>query len=397
MIKSKIHNDIFVKKVETMTDLFQWDNALNMGFPNLPTESILLDDTLVAQYAGFQNKAYLHHATIFRKFNKIFYACSVHDYDEDAAGKYTGLFVSDNNGVSWTDLGAVCPSMATMGAYASTTASQWTYPTLFLDLPSGFYLLINGCGGIVSGVNYLPLGTLIRKINPDNSFGDLQWVNNGSGSSSRVVPTPISGFPSYDFASEDLINEVTTYISQKGYRPKILFGWSEIWETQETHFVDASVITEPTEIRPYNYPFDKSLHFWKSNTRDYNVIQDTDDTGTQVLSDIPIYKGSPVMRLLNYSPEIIVFVCPTFATNRTELMLCIARKNNETGVYHIADGDAYNVTTITKSAPVYSGVNKIGGEQLPFIFLNGKNKLDIAFSVSKEELYFKTVDLSKLI
>jgi len=78
-------------------------------------------------------------------------------------------------------------------------------------------------------------------------------------------------------------------------------------------------------------------------------------------------------------------------------MLFIARKNNNTGVYHIADGDVYSVTENTKNSPIYSGTFKSGGEQLPYIFRVGKDKLDIAFSVSKEEIYYKRVNISKLI
>lgn len=395
MNKVILHTNNYVKKVEPITDLFSWESVLESNFPQLPSECIELNDTLVDRYFGEEDRAFMHQATLGRKYGKVFCAYATHDYDEDASGMYVTLSTSLDNGLTWSNE-VIVPQFSDM-AVSGTYPSQWTYPSLFLDLPSGFYLLCNSVDGLSELINYSPLGTSVIKINEDGTLGDLLWVNNGISSSSRVVPTPISGYPSYSFASEDLINEVTSYISQKMYRPKILFGWSEVWETQEDWIFDGSNLREPTEITPYNYPKNQSLKFWKPAFVNYNIIQDTDDNSTQVLSDIPNGAGAPVRRLYNYSPEIIVSVGASKLSNRTELMLFIARKDNNTGVYKISNGDVYSVTAITKSAPIYPGFNKVGGEQLPFIQRYGKDKLDIAFSVSKEEIYYKRVDVSKLI
>lgn len=388
MIKSKIHNDIFVKKVTNITSLFEWSNALEQGFPQLPEKSIVVNDTLVNQYAGFHDKAYMHHSTIGSKFGKLFFAHTIHDYDEDAGGKYVSLSVSSDKGVTWTVLSPIMPQMSNMVAW-SVVPAKWSYPSSFIDVPSGYYLLINA----VETVNYTPIGTLVRKINTDNTYGDILWVNNSINESSRVVPAPETGYPSYAFASEEIIEEVKTFINQPINKPKILFGWSQIWQTQGTY--SGNNLREPTVVQPYNYK--EWLKVWRVVGLDYNVVQNGENTATQVISEIPNKSSTTAKRFYNYSPEIIVSVGHSKAPDRTELMLFIARKNNQTGQYVVHNNDVYSVTPITKSAPLYVGKYKEGGEQLPYILREGKNLLHIGFSVSKEQIYFKTIDISSLI
>lgn len=395
MIASVKHNNTFVTKVSNITNLFKWNNALDEGFPDLPTDSIIVPETLVKRYIAEGDKSYLHHATISRSYGKVWCSYTIHDEDEDAAGMFTNISVSTDDGFTWEDLGAICPSMSTMAPYSNNTSTQWSYPSTFIKIPSGFYLLINTVSGITNISNYETLGTLVRKINSDNSFGDLQWVNNGI-EGNRIQPTPISGFPYYDFASEDLIEEVTTYISQPGFRPKILFGWNEIWSAQENYYLDSNnKLREPTEIKPYNYT--ETLKVWKSNTFDFNVIQNGEDNNTQIQGDIPNNSNSTARRFENWTPEIIITVGHTNNSTRTELMLAIGRKNNNSGQYEFADGDVYSVSSNPKITNVTTGHNKSGGEQLAYICRNGKNKLNIAYSYSKEEIYFKAIDISKLI
>lgn len=388
MISTATYNNKFVKKVSDITDLFSWSNSLESGFDNFPSEAVIIQDTIVNEYAGEDDKAYQHHATIGRKFGKIFFAHTIHDYDEDAGGMYTALNVSTDDGETWTELDPIMPQMSDMVAYGVTPA-QWSYPSLFIDVPSGFYLLI--C--CVSSLSYTPVGTAVRKINSNNTYGDVLWVNNGVSSSDRTVPTPVSGYPSYAFADEDLIDEITFYINQPKNKPKILFGWSDIWAVQGSFM--GNNLREPTAIQPYNY--DEWLKIWRVVGLDYNVVQNGENTATQVVSEMPHKSLTTATRVYQYSPEIIITVGASKATARTELMLAIYRKNNETGVYDCADGDAYRVSPITKDTPVWPGEEKWGGQQLPFIYRVGKDLLDIGFSVAKEQMYYKCVDISKLI
>lgn len=388
MRSSKTYNDIFVKKVADIVDLFSWTNVLEQGFPPLPTNSVVIDDKLVSTPIGLNNKAYRHHSTVGRKFGNVYFAHTVHDYDEDAGGKYMALNVSSDDGKTWSSLPDIMPQMSDMVSFG-VNPSQWSYPSMFVDVPSGYYVLIS----CVSSSSYNPVGTAIRKINSDNTYGNVMWINNGISESSRIVPTPISGYPSYSFASEDLISEIRYFINQPKNKPKILFGWPEINIVQGTYLGDP--LREPTTIVPYNYL--EWLKVWRTTSYDYNVVQNGQDTGTQVLSQLPNGRITTAKRFYNYSPEIIVSVGHTKNTTRTELGVCIYRKNNGTGIYNCADGDAYSLTELSQNSPIFPGHEKFGGEQLPYINRVNKNLIDVVFSLSKESVYYKQLDISKLI
>lgn len=388
MNNSVTYNNKFVKKVSNITDLFTWSNSLEQGFPSLPIKCISVQDVVVNKPIGLNNKAYQHHALTGRKHGKLYVSHTIHDYDEDAGGMYVALNVSSDNGITWTELSPVLPGMSSMVAFGVSPA-QWGYPSIFLDLPSGFYILIT----CVSSGTYTSIGTGVRKINSDNSYGNFLWVNNGISESSRVPSAPISGYPSYSFASESLINEVRYYINQPKYKPKILFGWNEIFITQGTFISDP--LREPTTIQPYNYK--EWLKVWRGTSNVYNIVQNGSDNLTQKISQIPNGAETTAKRFYNYSPSIIVIVGHSKDSTRNELMLCIARKNNSTGKYNIGNNDAYSLTDIGQSQPFYPGHEKFGGEQLVHINRCGKDELDIAFSVSKEHIVYKRVNISKLI
>jgi hypothetical protein len=389
MTTAKLHNDLYIKKVDDITNLFKWEHSLDKDFPSLPSNAVLINDILVNQYKGQNDEAYMHHATIGKKHGKLYCAHTVHDYDEDAGGKYTALLYSDNGGITWNRLPDVMPQLSDMVAWGVTPA-KWSYPSCFINIPSGFYMMVN-CAETTS---YDPIGTAVRKINPDNTYGEILWVNNGQqGENSRIAPTPASGYPQYNFASESLIEEVRFYINQPKNKPKILFGWSEIWEVSGSF--NSEPLREPTVVQPYNYS--QWLKVWKANNYYYNVVQNGEDISTKKLSEIPDSQSSTAKRFINYSSEIIIGCGHSGTINRTELMLFIARKNNITGQFEIRNGDVYSLTNISKSAPVLTGKYKEGGEQLPFLLKEGKDVVNVAFSVSKEEIYYKKIDISKLI
>lgn len=389
-----IHNNSYVKKVTPVTSAFDFKLTSTSGFPALPIGSVIIAETLVDQPDGLNNRAFQHHATLGKKNGVLYCAYSIHDYDEDASGLHSYISYSNDNGATWTKIGKACPELSDMDVFG-TYPSAWAYPSCFVDINSGFYLLMSAVNGISGAENYQPYGVLVRKINGDSTLGSLEWVNNGISGESRVAPTPLAGYPSYNFANETIIKEVTAYISQPMRKPKILFGWGEVWSTQEDYYLNSSFkLREPTEIRPYNY--DKTIKCWKSFQVTTNLLQIEELNETQIISDMP--NGNPTARRwLNYSPEIIISLGNSANSSRTEMALWIWRKNNLTGVYELNDGDAYSFSTITKSAPVYAGQHKAGGEQLPYILLAGKDVLDVAFGVSKEEIYFKSINLSKLI
>lgn len=394
MVVSKIYNSLFVKKVNNIINLFKWNNSYEQNFPLLPTNCIVTPENIVDRYKGFQNEAYMHHSLIARNYNKIYVAYSIHDYDEDAGGQVVGISYSEDNGNSWQRMSLAMPKMSNTVEYG-VNPSQWSYPSQFIKIKSGFYIFINSVYGIINIEYYQPLGSLIREIKSDNTYGEIMWVNNGVSETDRTIPTPIIGYPSYPFASDDLILEVKSYLSNDMLKPKILFGWNEIWSVQEDFINNGFPLREPTEIKPYNYK--EVLKVWKIGNINYNIVQNGEDNSTQTISEIPNGAGFPAKRFYNYSPEIIISVGHSRKPNREELMLFLARKNNITGQFVVSNGDVYSVSSITKSNPVYLGKNKSGGEQLPFINRVNKNLLDIAYSVSKEEIYFQTIDVSKLI
>lgn len=392
-MNNKRYNDLFVKKVTPVTSALNYQLSTTQNFPQIPVEAVVVDDTLVDKYDGEDLRAFMHHSTLGRYNDRIYIAHTVHNYDEDASGMYVSISYSEDNGATWSILGKACPEMSDVtdhGIYPS----QWSYPSIFLNIPSGFYLLMSAVNGLSELENYQTLGALVRKINPNNTLGDLEWVYNGE-TDSRVVPTPISSYPSYNFASESLIDEVITYISQPMYRPKILFGWNDVWSTQEDYYLDSSTkLREPTEIYPYNY--DTGIKCWKSFQVATNIFQIGEDNTTQVITNIP--DANPTARRwLNWSPEIIISAGNTSDGTRSEIGLFIWRKNNSTGIYELNNGDAYSLSSITKTTPVWAGFAKNGGEQLPYINRYGKNQLEVAMSVSKEEIYYRRIDISKLV
>lgn len=388
MKKVKNHNESFVKKVDDIVNLFKWEHPLESDFQNLPSVSVLVDDTVVFKPNTVDVKAFNHHATVGYKFGKHFVSHTTHDYDEDAGGMYTNFHESVDGGETWIQKDPLMPQMSDM-VDNGVNPSEWSYPSLFVDIPLGYFILIN----CVSSLSYTPVGVAVREIKSDGTYGDILWVKNPNSEESRVSPTPVSGYPSYAFAGQNLIDQVRFYIDQPENKPKILFGWDEIWAVQGSF--EGNNLREPTTIRPYNY--DEWLKVWRVVGLNYNVVQNGEDTATQIISEIPNATLTTAKRFVNFSPEIIVSVGHSKKTNREELMLFIARKNNATGQYVISDGDVYSVTPITKNAPLYPGAEKFGGEQLPFINLRGKYLLDIAFVVSKEDVYFKTVNLKELI
>lgn len=390
------YNNIFVKQVDDLVDLFEYTNPVTQDHPLLPSESILISPSLVRQYKGLDDECFLHQATLGYQYGKKFLAHSIHDYDEDANGLHVGFNVSTDDGLTWSELPPILPQMGDMQDYG-LEPSQWGYPSMFLYIPSGFYILLNCVSNTPSGGNYNPLGTMIRKINSDNSYGDLLWINNGVSKEDRAVPAPLMGYPSYQFASEDLIEEVITYISQPNYRPKILFGMPFVWSTQDNYDPTGETLREPTEIRPYNYPKERTLKVWRPNQQNSNIVQIGEDRTTQRISELPIDPGNTAKRVLNYSPEIILTIGASRKPNREEIALCIFRKNNTTGRYNCAAGDAYSITSNTKNSPVFPGQFKVGGEQLAYAELIGKDRLDVAYSVAKEEIYFMSIDLKPLI
>lgn len=390
----KKHNDLFVKKVEPVTSALKYQLTTFSGFPQLPSEAVVVSETLVDQYDGEDLRAYQHQSTLGRGNGKLYCAYAIHDYDEDASGLHTEISVSEDNGATWTNIGLICPLMSDMDVHG-TYPAQWAYPSLFLNLPSGFYILLAAVSGFSEFQTYVPLGTLVRKINSDNTFGELLWVHDGIDDNSRSPQASVSGYPSYNFAPDSLIEEVYTYITQDMFHPKILWGWESVWSTQEDYILDNTIkLREPTEITPYNY--DKTVKCWKTFQDAYNYFQDRDDDSTQVRTNIP--DANPTARRwINYSPEIILSLGNTAEGGRTELGLFVWRKDNRTGQYELSNGDAYSFSSIIKTDPVYPGFAKNGGEQLPFMLRYGKDQLEVAFSVSKEEIYYKRINVSVLI
>ena len=390
MILQKRHNDLFVKKVSDIKNLFKWNNVLDEDFPQLPINCVTVKDTLVSQPIGFQDEAYQHHATLGGKFGNIYLSHTIHPYDEDAGGMKTSLKKSSDNGITWVNLGDAFPQMSDV-VDNGVSPAQWNYPSLFMDLPSGFYLLMV-C--VSSFPSYDPVGVAVRKINQDNTFDDILWVKNPLSESDRTPPVPLSGYPSYNFASEELIDQVKYYINRLDVKPKLLFGWDEVNVTRDV-FDNTDQLREPFTIQPYNYQ--DALKVWRATLRDFNIVAAWSDLNNLIISELPNRRETTVKRFYNYSSEIIIGVGHSAKPNREELVLFIARKNNNTGQYVIADNDAYSLTHINQKSPAFTGAFKNGGEQLVDINRVSKNKLNLAFSVSKESIYFKQIDISVLI
>jgi len=374
---------------EPQDDFFKWD-ASTSGFNNL-NGSV---DYLVGSPVSNGERNWQHQPIVKDFYKRKWVAYNTSNYDEGQGGTKPILKVSDDNGRTWTEIGEICPSQSDPTVrYADQEWGRIAMISKFLEINKSLYAFIDIHDQIKNGsdpAKRISIGHLLVKINSNGSVETPFWIHNSTPSES--APEPFSSeYESYEYNSE-YSQIVKDLISKPNFYPKLMFGWPEVWKTILFKF--GETLGEPQSIKPRGYRHFRKHYKIKSNTNGRFLI---DGDGYPFKTQLPESSNSGVTRISVYDNKTIVIVGNSAEPNREEGFVAIARQDSLSKKFVIGSNDVYSVSGIFKDAPEWPGDGKSGGEQLFGIQITKQGYLDIVFSVSKEDIYFKSVDLRTLV
>ena len=374
---------------EPQTCFFKWD-AATKGFGNL-NGSV---DYLVTAPTTNGVDNWQHQPIVKDFYGRKWLAHNTAPYDEGQSGTIPLLHVSDDQGKTWTEVGyLLVPQSDPTVRVSAGTLGRIAMISKFLVLDEELYAFVDVHDQIKIGTDpaqRVSIGHLVIKIDSDATINTPVWIHNSLPAES--APAAFSGsYPSYLYDSA-LAPRVKALISAPNFYPKLMFGWPEVWKT--SLYLFGEILGEPQSIKPRGYRTYRKHYKIKGQV--YGRCQYNGD-GYPSASNIPESSNSGVTRFAVYDNKTIIVVGNTAEANREEGFVAIARQDPLSKKFVVAASDVYSVTSIQKDTTDWPGDGKAGGEQLFGIQVTKEGFLDIVFSVTKEDIYFKTVDLRSLI
>lgn len=287
---------------------------------------------------------------------------------------------------------------ATQETIQTLFESQDDVTKLFEDsgrvcVPSGFVIIDNELYGICDvndrGAGGNPrsrtgVGLLVRKINLNGTFGDIEWFRNAD--TTYTAPLPVSGYPSYNFNSA-LTPKITQYLyNNVNSRP----DW--YYSVPNTDYLFSRIdpfnggrLVEPrvTQIKSGQY-----LKIWRygQGTPTDKYAQSSNDSfnwSDPYLIEIPDSPSRTSLTRLNNGETCVI---GNNNTGRVGLFVALS----ESGLDYSAN-NVYNID-FNNSAPVYSGHNKAAGCQYPFAIQLSNGRILAAYSIAKEDIKISVFD-----
>jgi hypothetical protein len=369
-------------------ELISWE-APNKGFKHLPGSAEYL-----ISFGEPNDRGWQHQPIVFDFYGRKWIAHNTAPYDEGQSGSRPLLHVSDD-GKNWTEVGFLLPPQSDPSIRVSEGLfGRLAFVSKFLVIDNVLYAFIdiNDKQKIAAGnVRRVSIGHMLVSISADGTIGTPFWVRNTDLSQTAPAPFEV-GYPTYQYDGS-FTQKVQNLLEAPNFYPKLMFGWPEIWRTSEQAF--GETMGEPQSIQPRGYR--KWWKHYKLKTSNNNRYQ-IEGFGYPYKSPVPESSNSGVTRLAVYDNKTIIIVGNSAEQNREEGFVAIARQDSLTKKYVVVEEDVYSVTNNQKDTPrIIDGDGKSGGEQLFGIQITEENYLDIVFSVTKEDIYFKTVDLNTLI
>lgn len=266
-------------------------------------------------------------------------------------------------------------------------------------VPSGFVIIDGDLYGLTDvndrGAGGNPrtregVGLLARKINLNGTFGDVEWFENID--TTFTSPTPISGYPSYNFNSV-LRTKIRQYLYDNVDKrpdwyysvPNTDYLFSRIDPFEDGRLVEPRV----TQIKSGQYL--KLWRFAQGATTKNKVAQTSDygfDWGEPYETQIP---DSPSRTSITRLSDGSTFVVGNNKSGREGLFVAFSND----GLTYKND-NTYNVD-YSNVNPVYAGENKTAGCQYPYSIQLSSGRIMVAYGVKKEEIKISVFDAPTII
>lgn len=379
------------KRTEPAGDLFNWQ-AADEDFQPLPGTV----KYVVSEPAGLGDDSYQHHSLVFYFYGKRWFARTTAEYDEEQPGMHTVLYSSDD-GKTWTYEGEVLPAFSPeVRRYpvSMDSTGRINYPTQFVPIDDQLYLIceVNDRDFTGGGNVRTPSGVLAVSIDSDGTIGTPVWVHNYS--TLPVRRPPFTGEDHWYLYDYNLREKILAYINRPNYFPKILFSWPSVWSVVDSFEGDG--LGEPVSIQPIGY--EAWWKYWKTGAPGYkqNKVGQVEEDGSFFNSSVPEDTNSTATRFINYNQNTIILCGNSEKTDRNELFVAVARKQNN-GKFRVDNEDVYSLTGQNRVDEIYEGHGKGGGEQLPDLFLLPNRKLMVGFDIAKDTCMYCEIDLTKIV
>lgn len=366
---------------------FSWGGADNGNYPDTlnPTKVFLvIPDTINVN-------TYHHHPIIEEHNNAIHVMYSTTNADEENAGMYVWYQKSYDYGLNWTNPVTLIEPQDDLTKDVNTQGGRVVIPSAFSIINNELYCVcdVNDRSSINESNPRTRdgVGVLARKINNNETFGDIYWIENID--SSFNPPANVVGYPSYLF-NETLRQEIRNYfINNPDKRPRWYYSVSDVDILySEFNNFNSGYLTEPSIVK---MPNNQYLKMWRYVGGSLNKFAQTSDYGN--------YFNSPYETNIPDSPS----VTEIYRLNNNEI--CIVGNNKGTsGIsrsplyfaistdgFNYESNDIYNVDSET-SGPNFPGLNKNTGVAYPDIIQMSNNKIIVVYSVNKEDIKVSIFD-----
>lgn len=317
---------------------------------------------------------------------------STHDSDEEGPGMWCRYQTSDYF-TSWTSPEDLFPSMDTVTDRDENSGRVVIPMTIVTYLGRCFFVADVNDRDFTGGQNIRTgVGIVAREILPNKSLGNIVWIHNADNS--EIAPSPIGGFPSYPY-DLDVRNICYGYMSNPNNRPKTCFSDPSLTIVQ---VIDPTfgVLAEPETFKPERYP--DLWRYWKNSGSRSDGTYPQDGNGYHVFSknesenyfqsSIPdcFDNGAIIMRILQYSEDIIFVLGNAQKGNRELLYLAICQRNESTGQFDTVA--VYTIDEENDTIQDFPGHGKGGGPQIVDAQIYG-GTLYIIYDIKKESVHVK--------
>lgn len=364
-----------------------WDNATTGNYPTL--SGVTKVDLFVPTTSNVDN--YNHHPFVIEHNNKLHFIFSTHNVEEEGVGQYVRYMTTDLDLTNASSIQTIFESQDDITKSRSLGGR--------VCVPSGF-AIVNGELYAITDINdrlagadprpRVGVGVLARKINTNETFDTVYWIENVDGTTD--APTPISGYPSYTF-NNTLRDSIRSYfLNNPENRPDWYYSVpdTDLLYTNKNNFSTGQLV-EP-RITPL--PNGGYVKLWRPNgtTNDnikYAQFSEFGNIWSDVIAtEIPDFPSRTSVNLTNNN--IVVIIGNNDMGIRSPLFIAVSADGTS-----VNSGDVYNLDTET-NAPTFSGHGKGIGVQYPYSIKLNSNKIVCVYSVNKESIRASIFDAPEL-